>query len=89
MKFPLLIRLTIGYIAILLLVISLGVYVALNLKQLNRVIRDTAADGASINQIERLLDAIFSQVSFERKYLISGDKDFKNKFWEIQELVVH
>ena len=88
MKFPLLIRLTIGYIAILLLVISLGVYVALNLKQLNRVIRDTAADGASINQIERLLDAIFSQVSFERKYLISGDKDFKNKFWEIQELFV-
>ncbi len=88
-KFTLLVRLTIGYIAILVLVILLGVFVAFNLNQINRLIRDTASDGVTLAQMEQLLDTIFSQVSFERKYLISQDQDFKKKFRDIQDIVVN
>jgi hypothetical protein len=45
-KISLLMRLTLGYIAILVLVIALGVYVAFNLNQINLLIRGTADDGA-------------------------------------------
>ena len=81
-------RLTLGYIAILVLVIALGVYVAFNLNQINLLIRGTADDGATLAQMEHLLEAVFSQVSFERKYLISQDPDFKKKFLDIQNLIV-
>jgi two-component system sensor histidine kinase GlrK len=87
-KISLLMRLTLGYIAILVLVIALGVYVAFNLNQINLLIRGTADDGATLAQMEHLLEAIFSQVSFERKYLISQDPDFKKKFRDIQDLIV-
>lgn len=87
MKITLLTRLTVGYIAILFFVILLGVYVAFNLNQLSRLIRGTAADGMTINNLEKLRQAIFSQVSFEKKYFISRDQDFRQKFWEIQTMV--
>ena len=87
-KISLLMRLTLGYIAILVLVIALGVYVAFNLNQINLLIRGTADDGATLAQMEHLLEAVFSQVSFERKYLISQDPDFKKKFLDIQNLIV-
>ena len=87
-KISLLMRLTLGYIAILVLVIALGVYVAFNLNQINLLIRGTADDGATLVQMEHLMEAIFSQVSFERKYLISQDPDFRKKFLDIQDLIV-
>ncbi len=87
-KISLLMRLTLGYIAILVLVIALGVYVAFNLNQINLLIRGTADDGATLAQMEHLMEAIFSQVSFERKYLISQDPDFRKKFRDIQGLIV-
>ena len=87
-KISLLMRLTLGYIAILVLVIALGVYVAFNLNQINLFIRGTANDGATLAQMEHLMEAIFSQVSFERKYLISQDPDFRKKFRDIQVLIV-
>ena len=87
-KISLLMRLTLGYIAILVLVIALGVYVAFNLNQINLLIRGTADDGATLARMEHLMEAIFSQVSFERKYLISQDPDFRKKFLDIQDLIV-
>ena len=87
-KISLLMRLTLGYIAILVLVIALGVYVAINLNQINLLIRGTAEDGATLAHMEHLMEAIFSQVSFERKYLISQDPDFRKKFQDIQDLIV-
>ncbi len=84
MKFTLLKRLTAGYGAILLLVILLGVYVAYNLNQLNGLIRGTAADGITINHMEQLREALFSLASFEKKFFISQDADFKEKFMEIR-----
>ena len=40
-------------------------------------------DGITIDLTERLSDKLFSQVGFEKKYLISQDPDFHQKFWDI------
>jgi two-component system sensor histidine kinase GlrK len=85
MKFTLLKRLTAGYGAILLLVIVLGMYVAYNLNQLTGLIRGTAADGITINQMEQLREAMFSLTGFEKKFFISQDTDFRTKFMEIRK----
>ena len=86
MKFTIFKRLTLGYLAIMLLVISLGVYVTLQLNQLNNLTHAIASvDGVTIRITENLLDAMFSQVSFEKKYLISKDQDFYIQFWQINE----
>lgn len=86
MKFTIFKRLTLGYLAIMSLVIFLGVYVTFKLNQLNRMASAiTSVDGAAIRLTENLLDAMFSQVSFEKKYLISKDQDFYQQFWQIKE----
>ena len=79
-------RLTLGYVAIMVLIIFLGVYVTIKLNQLNRVARAViSVDSATIRVTENLSDALFSQEGFEKKYVISGDQDFYEKFREIQE----
>jgi two-component system sensor histidine kinase GlrK len=79
-------RLTIGYAAIMILVIFMGVYVTLKLIQINRLTRDAAlVDSATVGQVDQLFDTLLTQVSFEEKYLISRDRDFYNKFWEVEE----
>ena len=88
MRLTLLKRLTAGYMVTLVLVISLGVYVSFNLNRLSHLIRGTASDGTTISQIQNLREAIFSQISFEKKYLISHDRDFWNKFWELHQRFV-
>ena len=85
MKLTIFKRLTLGYAAILLLVVFLSVYVTLTLNQLNGLSREIAT--VHVNRLtiaEHILDKLFSQVSFEKKYLISKDADFLDKFWEIQ-----
>lgn len=44
-------------------------------------------DGVTITVIEHLLDSIFSQVSFGKKYIISDDKDFYEKFNELKAYI--
>ncbi len=79
-------RLTLGYLAIMLLIIFMGVYVTIKLNELNRIARAViSVDSAAIGLTENLLEALFSQVGFEKKYLISRDQDFYQKFREIQE----
>ncbi|MCP5003817.1 MAG: HAMP domain-containing protein [Planctomycetes bacterium] len=86
MKFTIFKRLTFGYIAIMLLVVFLGIYVTFQLNKLNMLTRSMASvDGSIINQIESILDTMYSQVSFGKKYLISGDEDFYKQFVEIKE----
>ncbi len=85
MKFTIFKRLTFGYAAILLLVVFLGVYMTLKLNQLDGLSREIASVHASrLTLTEHILDKLFSQVGFEKKYLISRDTDFLKKFWEIQ-----
>jgi len=70
----------------MLLIISLGVYITLKLNQLNHLSRQITSIGATnIKITEHLLDDMFPQVGFEKKYLISRDQDFYEKFWEIKE----
>jgi len=88
MRFTLLMRLTVGNVAILLLVILLGIYVSFNLNHLNRLIRGTAGDGTTISQMENLREALFSQASFEKKFFIAFDGDYLKKYWELHEILV-
>jgi two-component system sensor histidine kinase GlrK len=44
-------------------------------------------DATTIDLTERLSDKLFSQVGFEKKYLISQDQDFYQKFWELGKLL--
>lgn len=85
MKFSIFKRLTFGYATILLLVVFLGVYVTVKLNQLNGLSREIASVHATrLTLTEHVLEKLFSQISFEKKYLISKDADFLAKFWEIQ-----
>lgn len=89
MRFTIFKRLTFGYVAIMLLVVFLGVYVSFKLNQFNRLAHAVAAmDETAIRPIEHLLDAIFSQVGFEKKYLISKDPDFLRQFLELEGRVM-
>ncbi len=85
MKFSIFKRLTLGYAIIMLLVAFLGVYVTIKLNQLNGLSREIASVHATrLTLTEHVLEKLFSQISFEKKYLISKDTDFLSKFWEIQ-----
>jgi two-component system sensor histidine kinase GlrK len=86
MKLTILKRLIFGYATIMLLVVFLGGYVSLQQNKLNRFVREIASvDSITIDLTERLSDKLFSQVRFEKKYLISQDQDFYQQFWDILE----
>jgi two-component system sensor histidine kinase GlrK len=88
MKFTIFKRITLGYATILILVVFFGLYVTMQLNRLNRITKAVASvDSATISIIERLLDDFFTQVSFERKYFISNDQDFYERFWETEKYV--
>ncbi len=89
MKFTIFKRLIFSYLAFILFVLFLAGYIALKLNELNNLTRSiSAVDSKTIVIIERLLDRIISQVSFDKKYFISEDHDFANKFSEMQEYVI-
>ena len=88
MKMTIFKRFVISYLVIILLIIFLGVYTALRLNQLNQIINYMiSVDSATIKLTEELADAILTQVGFEEKYLISKDKDFYQRFWEIRDYI--
>lgn len=88
MKFTILKRLILGNAAIALLIICLGGYIVYQMARLNRFVREVSSvDGQIITLTERLSDRLFSQVGFEKKYLISKDNDFYKKFLEIMEFM--
>jgi CHASE3 domain sensor protein len=62
-------RLGLGYLAILLIVFTLGVYATLKLGHLSQIIHSiSSADKEIIETASRLRDEILSQRGFERKY---------------------
>jgi two-component system sensor histidine kinase GlrK len=70
----------------MLFVVFLGVYVTLKLNQLSRITHAViSVESTGIRLTENLLEALFSQRSFEKKYLISRDQDFYEQFWKIEE----
>jgi two-component system sensor histidine kinase GlrK len=73
--------------AIMVMVLFLAAYVVIQLRHINRLSHDIVTiDSATIRQITTLRETIYSQVGFERKFLISKDQDFAKKFWELNLL---
>jgi two-component system sensor histidine kinase GlrK len=86
MRFTIFKRLTFGYLAIMMLVLFLVIFVTFKLNQLTRLTRAASSvDGQTARLSERLSNNMFSMVSFEKKYLISKDNDFYKHFLEIRE----
>ncbi len=78
-------RLIFSHISIMMFVIFLGIYLPIKLNQMNGLISEVASvDSTTINLVERLLDSIFSQDSFGKKYFISKDNDFYRHFKELK-----
>jgi two-component system sensor histidine kinase GlrK len=85
MKFTIFKRLTFGYLTIMMLVLFLVIFVTIKLNQLTRLTRAASSiDGQIVRLTERLSNNMFSMVSFEKKYLISGDNDFYRHFLRIK-----
>jgi two-component system sensor histidine kinase GlrK len=87
MKFTIFKRMISGYAVIMIMVIFMGIYVTLKLNQMTDINHKIAEiDGATITVGEHLLEVLFSQVGFERKYLIAGDPDFLREFHRTKAL---
>ena len=70
----------------MMLVLFLVIFVTIKLNQLTRLTRAASSvDGQTVRLTERLSNNMFSMVSFEKKYLISKDKDFYQRFFKIRE----
>jgi two-component system sensor histidine kinase GlrK len=70
-------RLTAGYLAIMLLVLSFGGYVVFKLNRLTRIIHSAAvSDSQAIQVAESLSAKLPVLVALEKKYWISKDRDF-------------
>ncbi len=90
MNLSIFMRLILGFGGIVAIVVSLGTYVSLKLGQLNSLTESIALHDSTIIKIsEDISNAILSQRSFEKKYLISGDEDFLKKFQEITQVVAN
>lgn len=74
-------RLTLGYLAIMMLVLCSGLFVTFQLNRINHLTHDAAnVDGESLRLAETLSDRLITLVSIEKKYWISGDRDFHRLF---------
>jgi two-component system sensor histidine kinase GlrK len=80
--------LALGYLVILLVVIALGTYSTLKLRQLNHITRYiNSVDTETIRLAESLRDNIISQRKFEKIYVISKDKDYHLQFLETEKYI--
>jgi len=71
----------IGYLAIFILVIAMSVYAVIRIGQFNEVTQSVLKTNNRImDDAEKLIDAILSQVRYERKFIISRDKAFYSQF---------
>ena len=87
-KFTIFKRLGLGYLIILLVVIALGVYSTLKLAQLNQITRHISSiDSETVTMASRLRDSVLSQRGFEKKYVVSKDKDFDRQFLETDKYI--
>ncbi|MCJ7615506.1 MAG: ATP-binding protein [Desulfobacterales bacterium] len=79
-------RLIIGYLAILIIIAALGVYTFHTLWKLNKVTRSiSSVDEEVIRASNRLRDTSLSQRGFEKKFIVSKDRDFYQQFSETEK----
>jgi two-component system, NtrC family, sensor histidine kinase GlrK len=87
MKFTIFKRMVAGYAVIMVMVLFMGIYVILKLNEMTDINHKIAkVDGVMITLGEQLVEVLFSQVGFERKYLIAGDPDFSREFHRTRTL---
>ena len=71
----------IGYLAIFLLVIAMGVYAFVQIGQINEVTQSVlVTNNRVIDYTQKLTDSILSQIRYERKFIITKDAVFYNEF---------
>ena len=84
-KLTILSRLVFGYSVIFLLVIAMNVYTIVRIGQFNEVTQSVSVkNNRMINDIEKLKDAILSQIRYEKKYVITQDEAFYNQFLQLK-----
>jgi two-component system sensor histidine kinase GlrK len=87
-KFTIFKRLVLGFLVILLVVTALGGYSTLKLGQLNQIIRSISSiDNETMRMANRLRDTILTQRKFEKKYVVSKDRDFHRQFLETEKYI--
>ncbi len=81
MKLTLFSRLVIGYLALYVLVIAVGVYGVIQLRRVNDVIRSVLEiDNRMLDYQRKLSEALLSQIRYERRYVIAKEPTLYEQF---------
>ena len=85
MKLSIFSRLLTGHLMIFALVIGMSAYAIVHISRINEVTQSVLTVNSRMSDnAERLSDVVFSQVRYERKYLISKDEVFYNQFVQLK-----
>lgn len=85
MKLTIFSRVLIGYLVLILLVMAMGAYTFYQMTQINQVTESILTfNNRMIDLSEKLLDLIYSQVRYEKKFIISKDDIFYEEFLRLQ-----
>jgi two-component system sensor histidine kinase GlrK len=88
MKVTLFWRLMIGFLIIFILVLTVGVYAMVQLKELNSVTYYILnVDQNILKTHKRIMDQLFSQHRFLKKYLITKDQGLYDRYLTVREQV--
>ncbi|HUL30944.1 MAG TPA: ATP-binding protein [Thermodesulfobacteriota bacterium] len=86
MKLTIFFRLLIGYFIIFVLVIGINAYAIIEIGRINEVTQSIlTVNNQMIDLRAKLSDIIFSQVRYERKFIISKDEAFFNGFLQLKD----
>jgi len=85
MKLTIFSRLLLGYLIIFALVIGMSAYAIFQMSQINEVTQSILTiNNRMIDSSTKLSEIIFSQVRYERKFIISKDEAFYNEFLQLK-----
>jgi two-component system sensor histidine kinase GlrK len=86
MRFTLFSRLVLGYLAIFLLVMAVGIYAVYQLRRIQEITRSMLErDRRVLDLGERLSDAALSQARYEKKFFITRDQVLHDQFLLFQK----
>lgn len=85
MKLTIFSRLLIGYLIIFILVIGMSAYAISQMTQINQVTQSILTiNNRMIDSATKLSEIIFSQVRYERKFIISKDEAFYHELLQLK-----
>jgi len=85
MKLTIFTRVLIGYLILIILVIAMGAYTFYQMGQVSKVTQSILTiNNQMLDYSEKLLDLIYSQVRYEKKFIISKDEIFYNEFLRLR-----